>query len=597
MAVCKRWKWICENSKTVTKYLNIPLDPNQQEVILWIKKHQPSMLSIDMETLATHCLLLDLVVATSESFKTLIVKNAELCFRNHRDPMNPIAHITTVALDGSLSLAEVFDLFPNVERLQVDCLNSLDNTYISKLKELAIVEAENYSETEYSSINIPKFTVISPKHFKVAQKIYGTWQEIPVETLSYVEFYRYFGVTRLKVALCNRNINLATELLTTQTTMEYDQYLNNRLPYKYPTRLNVSQYPEHYEVLLRSDEGYNEIAYYFLEKFSISMNPTYKFLTLAKLQRFKEALELLPKVNGFGVLTSLFAIVQSPTIQIEDLKKPEILQAGAKILQSHSNTFYVYSVSLFEKLKIFNIDWSLVDTNYYNARIFVEMARAGCRVALPKTDKLIDNLIYEVNEIDPGVAFEMLRVRTMDLQIRKDLFSKLKIAIITEKDGESLLNARIALDYDLFESSYAEYINHMDSRGYTPLMSAIEEANLTAVCKLLRLGADPNLYRGDQLSALAAALVNRRGKMDIWSAFSIIKELLHNKADVNAPCLYEERMCSPLMIAVKAGCEDNIYLLLLVHGARADYADETGQTILDFASADVLDCLRRWKEI
>ncbi len=111
------------------------------------------------------------------------------------------------------------------------------------------------------------------------------------------------------------------------------------------------------------------------------------------------------------------------------------------------------------------------------------------------------------------------------------------------------------------------------------------------VVKLLEVGADPNKFRGDKLSPLALVLDRRFDY--IHEVTNFINLLVEYGVDVNTPCLFQDwvhhdqvtRMCSPLMIAVLNAIPVEIIRLLIVLGARIDYVDETGRTILECAAS------------
>lgn len=47
----------------------------------------------------------------------------------------------------------------------------------------------------------------------------------PVQYLTYEEFYSYYGVSKFYRSLKNRKFELAAKLLSSQTTLDYEEHL------------------------------------------------------------------------------------------------------------------------------------------------------------------------------------------------------------------------------------------------------------------------------------------------------------------------------------------------------------------------------------
>ena len=103
----------------------------------------------------------------------------------------------------------------------------------------------------------------------------------------------------------------------------------------------------------------------------------------------------------------------------------------------------------------------------------------------------------------------------------------------------------------------------------TPLLSAVHEANVNEVTKLIAAGADPNkktCQPGE--TALVVALANR--------LFDISNRLILAGADPN---LSTERGTSPLMAAATS-CSQQVVVALLKRGARINDTDSNGEAAL-----------------
>jgi len=109
-------------------------------------------------------------------------------------------------------------------------------------------------------------------------------------------------------------------------------------------------------------------------------------------------------------------------------------------------------------------------------------------------------------------------------------------------------------------------VNQVDSRGNTPLSSAVQNGNITSVKMLLDAGADVNAK-------------NRNGDMPIHLAPSVamLQLLLEHGAQVNTPDRFGQ---TPLFHAAFNAAADQVECLLK-HGAEVNRADNTGVTALD----------------
>jgi hypothetical protein len=87
----------------------------------------------------------------------------------------------------------------------------------------------------------------------------------PVQYLTYEEFYSYYGVSKFYRSLKNRKYELAAKLLSSQTTLDYEEHLKEHSQYRFPNcRKGVSLEP--YSDLLKAPHAAwcDENAYKFL---------------------------------------------------------------------------------------------------------------------------------------------------------------------------------------------------------------------------------------------------------------------------------------------------------------------------------------------
>ena len=144
-------------------------------------------------------------------------------------------------------------------------------------------------------------------------------------------------------------------------------------------------------------------------------------------------------------------------------------------------------------------------------------------------------------------------------------------------------------------------VNVKDDNECTALIYAVRNANIRCVKWLITNEADVNVINGkrnvaDMLTGVALIdaiqLMHANSPHSYKTMMGIFDLLLDSGADVNQPCIYQNR--TPIMYAAALG---NVICVkkLIQEGAEVDYTDKTGQTSWTLAaragSVDVLKCL------
>jgi hypothetical protein len=224
---------------------------------------------------------------------------------------------------------------------------------------------------------------------------------------------------------------------------------------------------------------------------------------------------------------------------------------------------------------------------YYN---FKDLDRLANTAQLP--DREIWNEIFQA-AIKKNESFlfrwlaKSIYERADSIKRKLDLYGA---DLTIQYNGESFLNYWIENNDVTLVEHYKHLINHPNSSGQTPLITAIKkELNRPIfveefVQRLLEMGADPNQYKGKQRSPLVTVLAETQSfETRQLIANNLINLLVLYGADINAPCWFEGRMWSPLMVAVHLRCPMELLRMMRVLGASTHYQDQYGLTLVDYA--------------
>lgn len=135
-------------------------------------------------------------------------------------------------------------------------------------------------------------------------------------------------------------------------------------------------------------------------------------------------------------------------------------------------------------------------------------------------------------------------------------------------------------------------VNAFDNTGFTPLMRAAIDSNVTDTKILLEKGANPNIAsaNADRAYPLTYALVNG-GKI---GSLAVAQLLIESGADVNVTDARQMAPIHNMMMVTNADNRWKILELLMQHGAQINAQDEDGSTMLHItASMNDLDWVTR----
>ena len=157
--------------------------------------------------------------------------------------------------------------------------------------------------------------------------------------------------------------------------------------------------------------------------------------------------------------------------------------------------------------------------------------------------------------------------------MRKILFTLAFTAVSFLGMAQDIFQAARTNDVAGIEQAVAQGadLNKGNSRGFTPLILAIYNANEEAALWLLKNGANPNAQDASGNTALMGAIFKGYPKL--------AEALVANGAHVN---LVNLNQASPLVFAATFG-QKAIAELLLKKGANKDLKDNSGKTALDHA--------------
>ncbi len=583
ISVCKRWKQICENTKMAPKHLRI-ISLQQLDLghaILFVKKYQPTILELRLgECDWTCCYAIAELVAASDCIDTLIW---DPIFNNKVNiaPSKALSKIRTLVWNATFS-RRIFKLFPALKQLQTRLRRShLSTKIVYPVEELTIIEPD---DIQLENVVVPKLTIVTSS--KVIQRSFGEIIQLEVANMTYEQYFRYFGRTKLDLALTSGEFADAVTLLETVTSKEYenDLYKGYFASYKYPTNqvLGITDY----DGIFFSNCKATEAQQLWMVN-NLPVSEYVKFVCYANSGSVKEALyimsnygsQLMARDENKLIGSALFKLL--PPNTFADAK---IRNVAKKIVQSQVQ----YAKSMLQTKKQFDdicllANWSNAQASLNDADLFWAMLEKGAEIPCTSLNTnaiapspIVAKILQEINERDPSMWFDILESGSP----RKGLtiMKQYGISPTIEKNGRSLWSTWYQNGGFGDDNTIKDYINHMDSSGMTPLTSAIKNLESSTVERFLKLGADPNKYRGDSLSPLAVLLAKCAERTHCARMLLI---LIKNGADINAPCLYEKRMCSPLMIAVLTHCSLPTLRLLIARGARMDYCDENGRSIMD----------------
>lgn len=626
--VCKGWKQICEKSQIYPKMISVAAAGrgNIDKVLQIISKYQPTTLKMP-GTIIWPTFELRKIIDESKRLDTLIL-------REWRDFPTPLENVTTLVILHHANLSdELFATFPKLRRLALLKAHRYTSLAVKDYRSLERLVVSYYSELEYDKKDLLKIPIksvelicINSKRTKVEGRELST---IPSEEMNYEEYFRCYGRTKLYDALGKQDFVKAYQLLESETTYENEIEVQNS-PQEFPYIPRKAT--ENFSMLVKSPKsfpkgrpggsnedysrnGYKDIAlsHHFgnliTDNFGPSEEATFKqFVVRKKLKIDPEYQLFVECVNHNWVQKSLeefqklgkrhlqleqvhdafFKLIISPEVFSKDLLEPRIFKRAKILVNAKSFSLRnVQHIEQFQTLQLFRKDWSQLVVSGKSEHVFQAMIAKGCHVSM-KQFAFNPALAAVAISARPSLLFDILKAHP-------HMLGPMRASPVgLEKDGQSLFNAWVARYHQnrkFLRRIHKKYQlrDHMDSNGDTPLTSLIKVitsrtsdrlimAPWFAFYNLLNAGTDPNKHRGDSLSPLALLMTNPGKPIKRF-----IRLLVGYGADVNAPCQFRHRMCSPLMIAILLRQPITTILYLVELGARTDYEDETGRSVLDCA--------------
>ncbi len=462
-----------------------------------------------------------------------------------------------------------------------------------KLEELVVFYEDQVPWIENVPSNV-KVTLIG----EMPKNVQHNGNMIDVASLPYELYLRYFGSTKLQEACERSKWQEAANYLTTETSMEYEEYLYDYLEYRFPSRTELVEFSVRNPYYYADEEVGSVITTY------VPYSPVQRMEALIYQREYGAALQILKQISdeklkhSDSVHSAFRDLLDSDQITTEDIVHKDILPCVEKIIK---NNDFVTSIEQFNKIASLR-DWSTAPARMDSHALFWTMVQRGCIV--DQSSLRYMKLRYILKDVtDPEKLFLVLSIPGAE-QYALEMIRDGKIRPDISKGGISLLNHWISTrttDHLFPPKSYfggileiipvcKRYMNHIDPRGFTPLMSFMERSFkkdaelLSGLAMLLENGADPARHGGNQLSPFAILLCKHIGPKGLTNKrYTIIDLLLQRGVDINAPCMFERRMCSPLMIAVRSGMAMEIIRYLIALGALVDYKDQKGLSVVDCA--------------